>query len=170
MHAVASLFRGAYHDHSHGATDARRALGNITNVGNKTESPAAKAQPEDLKKPGTTTDVQHQSQLQQQQALCKAVSEPGSPERLMGMSGKELEALEAREEHERCIAHADMLADLFQKAARTSGSWSLPSYEEMPTFEEEEEAVLSPLPERTASEDELPDLPDWFWPLTFELD
>jgi hypothetical protein len=157
----------------HTRIESCRALANITNDARKAQAAGgSKDAGAKLEKPAEqaerSTAATAPSQPPQKQRL---PSYPGSPERLMGMSGEEIERQEAAEEHARCLAHADYLASIFKASARVSDGWSDVSEDELSTTRAQpDDNVSSTLPDVASPEhDELPDLPDWFWPLTFEL-
>jgi hypothetical protein len=74
-----------------------------------------------------------------------AITNDGSPEALMGRSGKEIEQQETEEAHLKLIAHADYFVQLFSRVEGGSARLSDLSLEDGPD-DNSVYAMVSPLP------------------------
>lgn len=163
-----------------------RALANITNAGSKAQT--GQSAPKDI--PGAAKKHKQQAAQAAAQQQAREVAAPdtskplseaaspvapqpasfGSPERLMGMAGADIDALEEKEERARIEAHAEQLvANLRAGMNDTVSSMSPASLPDI-ALPSDDERPLSPLPDISTTSADLPDLPDWFFPLEFELE
>lgn len=163
-----------------------RALANITNAAGRSGQSAPKDIPGAAQKqmkqstrttaqPTEATVAPNDAHTRSAQAAQPPQSEPasfGSPERLMGMAGSDIAAIEEKEERARIEAHAEELVNKLRAGMHSSLS-SISDSEPAAAaaaLHSDDDSPLSPLPDFSITSNDLPELPDWFFPLEFELE